>query len=179
MPGEVLVNHHATSYGETSGSPSTSFLAPLKKAVLEDGTLYLKWWPGNDLLRQRPLAWDGGNGGALPFDPARGLLLEGALRLPGWLRIDAGAHPAVEIRVDRQGVVETGLSEGETFVAEERADRQMALASPAHFRLLLREKILEFYLEDVYIQSYSMVKPPSGRIEGDFTNANAWAWETS
>ncbi len=178
LPGEVLVNHHATSYGETPGSPSTTYFAPLKKAALVDGALYLQWWPGNERLKEGVVELLQPEDNVIHFDPAKGFLLEGVLRLPGRLRIATGAatgeKTGVEIRVGEKGVTEIGPAEGEIFVPEERSDREVRFANPAGFRLLLREKMVELYLDDYHIQSYSMVKPSDGRIETDVQEVRVW-----
>jgi hypothetical protein len=57
---EILVNHHTISRSpsnvEFNAGPDVMF-APLKKAhVDEEGILSLRWWPGNEALKHRPLA---------------------------------------------------------------------------------------------------------------------------
>jgi hypothetical protein len=182
IPGEVLVNHHSISYGEVSGSASVTYFAPLKKAVWKEGALYLGWWSGNERLKQRQVEpGSSGNGPALAgeirFDPAQGLLLEGSLDLPGSLRILTGGRSGVLIQVEAGGVTRIGPYEGDFFDPEETIDRALAFPTPARFRLLLRGKMLEFYLDELLIQCYSMVKKPEGRIGGENAHElKEWEW---
>ena len=54
-PDEVLVNHHSI---ERTGEGPLIWMAPLKKAVIEDGHLRLGYWDGNEALKDRETAID-------------------------------------------------------------------------------------------------------------------------
>ena len=64
------------------------------------------------------------------------------------------------------GVTEIGLvrGDGSAAQAEWRIDRQLTVNARGHFRMLLRDSFLEFYLEDVLIQVYGLPKRATGRI---------------
>ncbi len=57
-----------------------------------------------------------------------------------------------------------------------RDEKGVTEISTARFRLLLRAKMLEFYLDDYHVICYSMVKPAEGRIGGDMQEARMWEW---
>jgi len=122
------------------------------------------------------------------FDPDTGVILEGTLPLtsqlgnaPGpwysrvsWparsrlsgLYVECQEGPGCYIAVARNGVTEIGLisSDGSAQRQEWLIDRDLVLAGQARFRLLLRGSLLEFYLEDILIQVYSLPRRAAGRI---------------
>jgi hypothetical protein len=108
-----------------------------------------------------------------------GIVLEGTVALPGRLSIGNRSGAGVEIRFDRSGVTEIGpgTQEGATFSCEERVDREIALGPSPSLRLLLRQTMLEFYLQDVMIQCYTMDSGADGRIscQGAY-DLSLWRW---
>jgi hypothetical protein len=46
-----------------------------------------------------------------------------------------------------------------------RVDREMTFANPARFRLLLKGPLMEFYLDDILIESFALPANATGRIE--------------
>ena len=64
------------------------------------------------------------------------------------------------------GVSESGpmKADGTGFKAEKRVDREMAFGSPAAFRLLVRGSLIEFYLDDILIESFALPANSTGRI---------------
>ena len=64
------------------------------------------------------------------------------------------------------GVTELGpmRANGTGFKAEDRIDREWQLGPAARFRLLLKGSLIEFYLEDLLIDCYSLPQGASGRI---------------
>jgi len=55
-------------------------------------------------------------------------------------------------------------ADGTGFKAEKRIDRQMPFRRPAAFRLLLKQSLLEFYLDDILIECSSLPASATGRI---------------
>ena len=60
-----------------------------------------------------------------------------------------------------------------------RIDREMPFGPTAHFRLLVRRGMLEFYLDDVLFHIRSLSKPATGKIgivgtPGSITGLKAW-----
>jgi hypothetical protein len=106
------------------------------------------------------------------FDAETGLVLEGTLPIPvdaikpAGLYVEHGPNAGTGLLVRPGGVVEIGPidSGGAGFKPENRIDRQKPLAATARFRLVLKQSLLEFYLDDVLIQCYSLPAAASGRI---------------
>jgi hypothetical protein len=166
--------------------------APLKNARIDaEGTLRLGWWKGNEKMKRAAIAVQpfGDTSKAIdmlghPFDPSKGIILEGTLRLPKgeWekrsgLYIECGDREGAGVLIDHSGVAELGSiqANGEDFQISERnkrgkkqnpkrVDREMAFANPAKFRLLLKGPLMEFYLDDILIESFALPANPTGRI---------------
>ena len=68
--------------------------------------------------------------------------------------------------IDSSGVAELGLmnADGTGFKAEKSVDREMTFGSPAAFRLLVKGSLMEFYLDDILIESFALPANASGRI---------------
>jgi hypothetical protein len=68
--------------------------------------------------------------------------------------------------LDARGAAELGSirANGTEFKAEKRVDREMTFGRPATFRLLLKETLLEFYLDDILIECFSLPADANGRI---------------
>ena len=79
--------------------------------------------------------------------------------------------------IDHSGVAELGSlqANGEDFKIGERnkrgqeqnpkrVDREMTFANPAKFRLLVQGPLMEFYLEDIMIESFALPANATGRI---------------
>jgi len=203
-PDGVLVNHHSISrngriqYAVLSGQ---AYFAPLKRAVIDaEGTLRLGWWQGNEKMKHRPVAVElpGPQASEGPpamlqnvFDANSGIILEGKLVLPKanderrrGLYIDCGNGDGSAVLINSEGVTEVGLmkADGSSFKAEKIIDREIAIGTPATFRLLLKGSLMEFYLADILIECYSLVKNATGKIGliggGDaqaFKDLKAWS----
>ena len=72
----------------------------------------------------------------------------------------------VGVLIDSSGVAELGLmnADGTGFKMEKRVDREMTFGSLAAFRLLVRGSLMEFYLDDILIESFALPANASGRI---------------
>jgi hypothetical protein len=63
------------------------------------------------------------------------------------------------------------------FKCDERVDREMAFGASPHFRLLLNRTMFEFYLNDLFIQCYTMEKASNGTIVfQNASNLKLWQW---
>ena len=165
----VLVNHHSIARdGEV-------YFAPLKQAVVGDeGILRLAWWSGNEKMKHeeidvKPLV--SGNDTAIvmlenTFDVDRGVILEGEMTLPNGLYIECEQDHGAAIVVDVDGTAELGQinADGSGFQSEKQVDREMSFGEPARFRLLLEHSLLEFYLDDILIECFSLPGRTTGRI---------------
>ena len=177
-PDGLLANHHAIARNRQV------YFGTLKRAVLDkEGTLRLAWWPGNEKLKTEPVqvTLPAGKEGRAPavtmlanaFDIGRGIIVEGTLRLPSskkvqprGLYIECGEARGVGILVGAGGACELGpiAADGTAFKPDKRVDRQMPFGKPARFRLLLKHSLLEFYLDDVLIECYSLPAAATGRL---------------
>ena len=68
--------------------------------------------------------------------------------------------------IDSTGVAELGpmKADGTGFKAEKPVDREMTFGSPAAFRLLVKGSLMEFYLDDILIESFALPANATGRI---------------
>jgi hypothetical protein len=194
-PSGVLGNHHSIARNRR-----VSF-APLKTAVVDkEGVMRLGWWKGNEKMKHKritvkpPAVVKGGGTAAVMldnvFDSKVGVILEGAIRLPGedssprrGVYVEWGKGKGSAILLDAAGRAELGPmnADGSGFKAEKKVDRQMTFANPARFRLLLKGSLLEFYLNDILIECFSLPGEATGRIglicEGKtdaFADLKAW-----
>jgi len=196
-PDGVLVNHHSIARDRKV------YFGTLKATVIDDeGTLLLAWWKSNEKMKHRAVEAKVPPGRQAPsaltmlennFDTTAGLILEGAIKLPAakgskpvGLFISEGQGAGTAILVRSGGVAEFGPMgpDGTGFKAEQRVDRQWQFGSTARFRLLLKGSLLEFYLDDLLVQCYSLGRTASGKIGllcgGDtsiLTNLKAWQAE--
>ena len=177
-PDGVLVMHHSIAEGQFSDEHFSVYYAPLKQAQVIDGALYLTWWHGNDKLKAKELPLTP-SAARIQYEPGIGIVLEGQMHLPAQLTIGCGDGSSVLIRVCEKGITEIGPAgvEGAGFVCEERVDRELAFAPQPSFRLLLHHNMIEFYIDDIFIQCYSMDKMPDGSIRGvNVNDLRLWQW---
>jgi len=75
--------------------------------------------------------------------------------------------------IDSKGVTKYGSvkSDGSCFSCHGHINREYNFSSPARFRLLLKEALMEFYLNDIMIQAHTMVRPATGKL-GIIINGN-------
>jgi len=163
------VNHHSIARdGEV-------YLAPLKQAVVGDeGILRLGWWSGNEKMKHeeidvKPLVSDSDTAIVMlenTFDVDQGVILEGEMTLPNGLYIECEQDQGVAIMIGSDGAAELGQinRDGSGFQSEKQVDREMSFGEPARFRLLLEHSLLEFYLDDILIECFSLPGRTTGRI---------------
>jgi hypothetical protein len=169
----LLVNHHSMSRNRGV------FFAPLKSAIVdEQGALRLGWWKGNEKLKHcaievrapgtpADIAMLGNT-----FPAADGLIMEGTISLAGegedrrGLYVECTGGVGVAILLDAAGRAEIGpiQPDGQGFQAEEKVDREMSFGQTARFRLLVKHSLIEFYLNDILIECYSLPQDATGRI---------------
>ncbi len=174
---DMLANHHSIA------RDGTVYVGLLKRAAVgDDGALWLAWWPGNDALKGEavdvtaPGAAEGDPAGAVmlaeTFDADRGFVLEGELTLPAeggarrGLYVECGPGRGSAILVGSDGTVELGdiNADGTGYEVIFTEDRAVAFGQPAKFRLLAEGELLEFYLDDILIECFSLPQAATGRI---------------
>jgi hypothetical protein len=176
-PDGLLVDHHAIAKN------GRIHLGLLKRAVVDaEGTLRLAWWPGNEKLKHQPIAVQltaGAAGGPpiamlkndLPADD--GVILEGPLpqsngksgQSPG-LYVECGSQDGIAILARAGGVVDFGpmKADGSGFQPDLHVDRDLSFGSTARFRLVLKRWLLEFYVDDILIECYSLPARATGKV---------------
>jgi hypothetical protein len=196
VPGALLVNHHSIARNSQVSFP------PLKTAVVDkEGTFRLGWWKGNEKMKHSSISVKQPSSikpaGTAPvmldtaFDAKAGVILEGTIRLPAdksaprrGLYIECGKDKGSAILLDHAALAELGpmKADGSGFKPEKKINREMTFAAPARFRLLLKGVLLEFYLDDILIECFSLPAQATGRIgliRGDRTDsvADLKAWK--
>ena len=186
----VLVNYHAIARN------GQVYLGQLKAAVVDkEGTLRLGWWQGNEKLKEgakvvslSPLVSKEGSSVRMlaeRLETATGIVLEGQLSLPKadskagvGLYIGCGEEGGSGILVYAGGRSELGLmkADGTGFAAERQVDREVDFGPTAPWRLLLKGSLLEFYVDDILIDCYSLPAEATGRIGviGEVNHLKAW-----
>ena len=182
-PNEVLANHFLFTRS------LKAWLAPLKKAVVDDNKhLLLAYWQGNEAMKGKPVpvaspvppTVDGSGGIAMQpldrrFDVENGVILEGTLEIrtggekPGrcGMYIEETEEQGTAVLVGTDGKSQLGDLKWRGTTAFEPDDFVEAgiTPGPEHtFRLLTRQYMLEFYVDDRLIQCYSIPERATGRI---------------
>ncbi len=175
-PDGMLVNHHAIS--RTGAGVSFGLL---KSALVdEEHTLRLGWWTGNEKLKHQEIDVRTSPDSSAPiamlgttFNVEQGVILEGTLALPEskdsprrGLYLECGENTGAALLLDHRGAAELGTISADTsgFAVEKQIDREMQYGSPARFRLLLKDSLTEFYLDDILIECFSLPGDATGRI---------------
>jgi hypothetical protein len=182
---EPLVAHHIMA-STGLDTPPICYFAPLKRAVVDKhGILRLAYWEGNDRLKTRPVKIE------LPtedpmkadrlvmlenrLDVDHGLVLEGSfrdLKAGRFLAVSQGLYieqapgrgTAIMIAPPRITQIGAMTAENKQFRMESFVNRAEGYGPNPKFRLLLRNSQLEFYINDRFIQCYSMPGNATGRI---------------
>jgi len=184
-PDGLLINHHAIAKN------GRIHLSLLKRAVTDDQrTLRLGWWSGNERLKHESLPVRECVGrignpsygrppdtplvmldGQLPTDD--GVIVEGVLPVladgaaaSAGLFVETSENSGTGILVWTGGVTEFGAmqADGTGFKADLRADREASFGPTARFRLALKGWLLEFYLDDILMECYSLPGRATGRL---------------
>lgn len=184
---DVLVNHHSWEVAPDKPmgvDPSRVYMAPLKKARWDDkGTLRLSWWEGNEVAKAERVPL-GSQLSETVFDQQETLILEGVMSLssvPAGLYLYGSGDRGTGFLVDKSGLVEYGdvNCDGGGFEKKDDVDRKLTFGDKAHFRLIRKERLTEFYLNDYLMQCYSLPEPGTGRVAfigptSDFRELKAW-----
>jgi len=171
-PGGVLVNHHSMT-GEQKGGRLikwNTYVAPLKLAEVDkEGILRFKYWKGNDALKGdvvkvTPRSSSDTTVMAENLDFGKGIVVEGTVRLPRSKEDNAAAmhikadNQNYAIRVPGDGAVEMGTvdTSGRNWKRQHGVNRQWKFGETASLCLLLRRGMLEVYLDDHFMECWTM-----------------------
>ena len=180
-PGGLLVDHQSFDESDIFGE---IYFGTLKEAEVDaEGTLRLAWWTGNEKLKGEALKikMPSQDSITLPkismlqqeLDVKSGIVMEGQLRLPALkesqpigLYIAESNKSGTGILIYAKGITELGKmeSDGSGFSTVNKVDRERTFGKTAHFRLLLKGRLLEFYLDDLLIQCYTLKQDATGRV---------------
>jgi len=201
----LVVHHVLAKENQSSTKPcDICYMVPIKRALVDnEGILRLAYWEGNEKLKGEAVdvktpALESSPALLKPtFDVNRGFILEGTIqvpnqkcgRLPG-IYLESGEERPTVIRVVSQGVSEIGTvkPDGSDFQPRKaqavwcgpaQIDREMKFGPTAHFRILVRHGMLEFYLDDTLFHIHSLTKPATGKIgivgpAGSVSKLKAW-----
>jgi len=182
-PDGVLVNHHSWE-NDDRDNRGHIYMAPLKRADWDDeGTLRLKWWDGNERAKAKRVFIQS-QLVETAFDPNETLILEGVMPLtssPTGLYLQGSGEKGTGFLVHENGLVEYGdiNRDGSGFEKKGYVDRELPFEDKAHFRLIRKGRITEFYLNDYLMQCYSLPEQGTGHIgligpPRDFSKLKAW-----
>jgi hypothetical protein len=174
-PRGLLVCHHSIA------RDGQVHFGMLKRAVVDrEGTLRLGWWKGNEAVKEKTVlvAAPTGRQAKGPvamlktkLDARKGFVLEGTMELPRargerrGLYVETGKDEGSAILLNRDGIAMLGeLHAGTGFLPEKHVRRDLAFGARPRFRLLLRDTLLEFYLDDILIECFSLRASATGRI---------------
>jgi hypothetical protein len=131
------------------------------------------------------------------FDSERGFILEGTIRIPEegarqlpGVYLESGEESPTVVRVLPKAVSQIGTvkRDGSDFQPRKaqavwgglaRIDREMPFGPTAHFRILVRHGMLEFYLDDILFHIRSLTKRATGKVgivgaPGSISDLEAW-----
>ena len=175
----VLVNHQVMSGKRNEKGRVITYVAPLKQVEIDaEGIQRWKYWMGNEALKGEPVELD--VKGTLPrvvimtdqLDITQGVISEGTLRLPNsvddqpaglYLYIDSGGYA---VQVNSDGVVEMGLMDlfSDSLEVKHTANREWSFNETVSFRMLVRRGMLEFYMDDHFMECWTMECPDAMSI---------------
>jgi len=178
-PDGLLVNHHAMSGKKNDKGRPITYMAPLKQVEIDsEGIQHWKYWKGNDAVKGEAVELS--VKATLPFvvimteqlDFTQGVVAEGTLRLPSpednqpvglYLYVDGNGYA---VRVNSNGKVEMGLMDlfGDSWVHKHEANRQWTFGETVGFRLLARRGMLEFYLDEHFMECWTMECPDATSV---------------
>jgi len=196
-PEGLLVNHHTIARGVQGGSLQAQvYFGLLKSAIVDsEGTLRLGWWNGNEKLKNgTPVLTLSGliekedssiNMIDAKFDSEGGIIIEGLLTMPEsknsnpvGIFISCGEDSGSSVRVYAGGRCEFGEMNADFsgWDAVISVDREMDFGLQSRFRLLLKGSLMEFYMNDILIECYSLPAKATGRIGfmGNISEVKIW-----
>jgi hypothetical protein len=161
----VLVNHQ-------SNSDWGWHVATLKQAVVDaEGVLRLKYWPGNEALKGKPLpaSVQGTSNAAVmmtePLDILAGLVAEGTMQWPTsestpptgfYLLPNNRCGHAIRLWADSRAEFGTMDPFGGDWKPVLKTSRDWKFGPTVSFRLLVRRGMVELYLDEYLVDCYNL-----------------------
>jgi hypothetical protein len=121
------------------------------------------------------------------LDAGRGFILECTLRLPEadapqrGLYIQCSGGRGAAVLLDSSGKAQLGemKADGSGFNAAMTVDREMSFGETARFRLILKRRLMECYLDDILIECFTLPGSATGKLgviggKGVCTRPRAW-----
>ncbi len=193
-----LMFNHEVKYRENGDNLGNQHLAPFKRIQMdEDGSMRLCYWHGNETLKvgkpteiRLPEQTDGPAMLNEALDISIGAVIEGRFTFKECSQHKCGIYiqgpgqTGWAIRVSRDAHIECGDMDESSWALtnpEPVIDRSISFPEQAGFRLLIRDRFVELYVDDILIQAYSTANLPTGRIGllgADLSNAlRIWSME--
>lgn len=187
--GEILVNH------QTMDRKGRRYFGLLKLATVDkDSILRLKYWDGNEGYKSKMINLGQLQKAKNPYvrffphmaDIDNGIVIEGDFPTSNGtpenaLYIETGDGIGTAIFMADDGRVRFGGMNESTghFIPDDIVYRAMEFPSKIHFKLFLKGPLLELYIDDIFIQCYSLPAQATGRIgvvsQGEVRHLKCWA----
>lgn len=180
----VLVNHHAISRFKNIHGRPICYFAPLKGILIKNESIWLTYWHGNDILKEKKV--DLNFYKRINFDSllinmadkkvktSEGIIIEGNIYLNNQKKNSLAG--GIFIRHDiSNGTCIFIMQNGEVKFVSTEFDknnlkneycicREWQFDENLHFRVLLKQSVVEIYFDNIYISSYSMQGESDGNI---------------
>ena len=130
-------------------------MAPLKRVEIEQNNIRLKYWEGNEYLKQL------GTVKASQFDPKACIFLEGKMVQGESIQIGRHAPLTLEL-ADNQIIAREENQHAMHFAIPK--DRETAKSETVQIKMLLKQWVLEVYIDNLYAFSYSLAQPFDGTL---------------
>lgn len=160
-PDGLLANHHQMSGTRLEQTPLSrrreiTYVSPFKKVWIDDEQIMRwMWWEGNEALRGEPTE-------AATHDFNVGIIVEADLTFPTEKDVTAITFDSYNrhytVRVLHDGRVEFGetQADGSRFRRVHEVDRDWKFDPSAKLRVLARAGMMEVYLDDHFMESWTM-----------------------
>lgn len=153
--GQLLLNHHAISKKKAATGFFYCYMAPLKRVEIEQNNICLKYWEGNEYLKQLGTVKES------QFDPKACIFLEGKMVQGESIQIGRHAPLTLEL-ADNQIITREENQHAMHFAIPK--DGETAKSETVQIKMLLKQWVLEVYIDNLYVFSYSLAQPFDGTL---------------
>jgi len=201
---ELLIDYHIldlAGYDEQCGESNYVFtnansrvwFSPLKKAVVDpDGALRMYYWKNNEGMKgelfnlpfSEEKEWQNKKifTSLEKYDTRKGIIVEYSAdgSHEKGILINTNGQKSGYISIGRTSDVKAGNIDNETGLYTERfaMDRETEETDAAHIRLMIKGALVEVYVNDVFLITYSLPDYADGTISivGDFDKSSLKCW---